>query len=641
MQTKHTNEESTGTEKTVLVPLLPNSDAEEMIGLAKSLAASRPVIMVGFVPITPGQSLSVGTVKARTMRTVVEPISQPNLRVLPGIRVTDSPWDEIREIIVKEQVDLLMLNYPNDLTDLELTASELLSHPPCDVALARGPFPEKLSKLIVPLSGGPHSERALDVGLALGKPHKGKVTSLRLDSEAKETAQSNRDFEPVGNLLNQLPQVEQARAHQNNQAEAIIESAIENDVIILGTAQRPTAATDSFGAVPDFILENAKCGVIAVKTRQLELDERSNRSELSKKVDRWFAQNTFHVEEFEQFEQLVALKKKLGVTVSVALPTLNESATIATILEQTQELLVEKYPLIDELVVIDSGSTDDTREIAKEFGIPVYVHQELLPRYGQRTGKGEALWKSLYVTTGDILLWCDTDIKNFHPRFIYGLLGPLLKYPEIQFVKGFYQRPLNVGKKKTPGGGRVTELTARPLLNMFYPQLGGIIQPLAGEYGGRRELLEQLAFTSGYGVETSLLIDSLEKVGLEGLAQVDLIERVHHNQSLDNLSKMAFAVSQTIFRRLAQNEVRGTSGELGDVHQSMRRLHHAQDELSLLNEDLSEPDRPPMKSVPEYRDRYLVPERPLTGIKPSNLLKGTLKDPNEVFLVPGTLASKS
>ena len=186
----------------------------------------------------------------------------------------------------------------------------------------------------------------------------------------------------------------------------------------------------------------------------------------------------------------------------------------------------------------------------------------------------------------------------------------------------------------TPGGGRVTELTARPLLNMFYPQLGGIIQPLAGEYGGRRELLEQLAFTSGYGVETSLLIDSLEKVGLEALAQVDLIERIHHNQSLENLSKMAFAVSQTIFRRLAQNE-------LGDVQQSMRRLYQQPDELSLLNEDLVEADRPPMRSIPEYRDRYLVPERPLTGIKPGNLLKGTLKDPEEVFMVPGTMTSKS
>ncbi len=634
MQTKHTKEERSETEKTVLIPLLPNSDAEDMIGLAKALAASRPVLVVGFVPITPGQSLSVGTVKARVMRTVIEPIQHPNVRVLAGIRVTDSPWDEIRTIIADEQVDLLMLNYPNDLAGLELTASELLSHPPCDVALARGPFPEKLSKLIVPINGGPHSERALDMGLALGVPHKGKVTSLRLDSEAKETDQTKREFEPVNNLLNQLPQIEQARAHQNNQAEAIIESAIDNDVIILGTAQRPTAATDSFGAVPDFILSNAKCGVIAVKTRQLELVEDSKRSDLSKKVDRWFAQNTFHAEEFEQFEQLVALKKASGLTVSVALPTLDESETIRTILEQTQTLLMEKYPLIDELVVVDSNSSDNTREIAREFGIPVYVHQELLPRYGQRQGKGEALWKSLYVTTGDILLWCDTDIKNFHPRFIYGLMGPLLKYPEIQFVKGFYQRPLNVGKKKSPGGGRVTELTARPLLNMFYPQLGGIIQPLAGEYGGRRELLEQLAFTSGYGVETSLLIDSLEKVGLEGLAQVDLIERVHHNQSLENLSRMAFAVSQTIVRRMAQNE-------LGDVHHSMRRLHHEQDELSLLNEDLAESDRPPMKSVPEYRDRYLVPERPLTGVKPSNLLKGTLKDPNEVFLVPGTLASKS
>ena len=153
----------------------------------------------------------------------------------------------------------------------------------------------------------------------------------------------------------------------------------------------------------------------------------------------------------------------------------------------------------------------------------MFVHQDVLPDLGTRKGKGEALWKSMFLTRGDIVIWVDTDIANFHPRFVYGLLGPLITHPEIQFVKGFYRRPLKVDNKlQAGGGGRVTELTARPLLNLFFPELSGIIQPLSGEYGGRRTALEQLAFSSGYGVEIGLLIDIFEKFGLDALAQVDL-----------------------------------------------------------------------------------------------------------------------
>ena len=142
-------------------------------------------------------------------------------------------------------------------------------------------------------------------------------------------------------------------------------------------------------------------------------------------------------------------------------------------------------PLLDEIVLINSNSEDRPEKSLQSLGIPVYIHQSVLPKYGSRRGKGEALWKSLYCTRGDIVIWLDTDIVNIHPRFAYGLIGPLLLRPDIQFVKGFYRRPLKVGDKiQAGGGGRVTELTARPLLNLFYPELSGVIQPLSGEYGG-------------------------------------------------------------------------------------------------------------------------------------------------------------
>ena len=318
-------------------------------------------------------------------------------------------------------------------------------------------------------------------------------------------------------------------------------------------------------------------------------------------VDKWFAENTFHADEFKQLDEIVALKREQGVTISLALPALNEQETVGKIIDVIKKELIDKAPLLDEIVLIDSNSTDSTREIAAQADVPVYIHQHLLERLGARDGKGEALWKSLLVTRGDIIMWIDTDILNIHPRFVYGILGPLLINPQVQFVKGFYRRPLKVGQKRQAGGGgRVTELTARPLLNLFYPELSGVVQPLSGEYAGRREALEKVPFFSGYGVETGMLIDIYEKYGLQAIAQVDLLERIHHNQHLEALSKMSFAIIQTVMRKL---ESRFGRAVLEDVNRSMKLIRYNNKGYFLEVEEIAERDRPPMIELPEYRER--------------------------------------
>jgi glucosyl-3-phosphoglycerate synthase len=249
--------------------------------------------------------------------------------------------------------------------------------------------------------------------------------------------------------------------------------------------------------------------------------------------------------------------------------------------------------------LIDSNSTDRTREVAADLGVPVFIHQQILPQYGVRQGKGEALWKSLFVTHGDIVLWIDTDIVNIHPRFVYGLIGPLLFRPDLMFVKGFYLRPMRVGDTiQAGGGGRVTELTARPLLNLFYPALSGLVQPLSGEYGGRRAALEQLPFSSGYGVEIGLLIDILQEYGLGAIGQVDLVQRIHHNQPLVALSKMSFAIIQTVFRRL---DARDGLQRLANVNRSMKLIRHEASRFFLEVAEIAERERPPMATLPEYQ----------------------------------------
>ncbi|MBA2528674.1 MAG: glucosyl-3-phosphoglycerate synthase, partial [Euzebyales bacterium] len=209
--------------------------------------------------------------------------------------------------------------------------------------------------------------------------------------------------------------------------------------------------------------------------------------------------------------------------------------------------------LVDEVVVIDGGSEDGTAGLAGAAGARVVADGALLAEHGPMQGKGDALWRSLTATSGDIVVFIDADIRNPDPRFVWGLLGPLLTDETVSFVKAFYDRPVQLDKVLyATGGGRVTELTARPLLNLFWPELAGLVQPLSGEYAGRRALLESVPFFTGYGVEIGLLIDILAAEGAGAIAQVDLATRIHRNQEMPSLSRMAYGIAQVAMRRLAE-----------------------------------------------------------------------------------------
>jgi glucosyl-3-phosphoglycerate synthase len=247
-------------------------------------------------------------------------------------------------------------------------------------------------------------------------------------------------------------------------------------------------------------------------------------------VSRWLSRRTYTATDY-QAAVLAAAKRAQSRTVSVVLPALNEERTVGAIVEEIRRELVERQPLVDELVVVDSGSTDRTVAVAAKAGARVALVGDVLPERGHVTGKGEALWKSLHVTDGDLVVFIDSDLISFDPQFVVGLLGPLLTDPTVGYVKGLYDRPLSTTEGLVPsGGGRVTELTARPLLGALWPQLSGFVQPLSGEYAGRRDLLEQVPFVSHYGVEFGLLIDLAELAGVDALAQVDLGTRRHSHQ---------------------------------------------------------------------------------------------------------------
>ena len=318
----------------------------------------------------------------------------------------------------------------------------------------------------------------------------------------------------------------------------------------------------------------------------------------------WFGRRTFHHARFEPAASLLAAKERAGTTISVCLPALNEAATIGEIVRVLRETLVERVPLVDELVVMDAASTDATARIAAAEGATVVQEGTVLPEMGPGAGKGEGLWKSLDACSGDLICWVDTDIANIHPRFVTGLVGPLLTDPSIGYVKSFYERPLAAGGELRPtGGGRVTELLARPLLNAFWPALAGLVQPLSGEFAGRRELLERVPFFSGYGVELGLLLDILKAAGVDAIAQVDLDSRVHRNQDLPSLSRMSFGVLQAALTHLA-DEGRLAAASWATTYTQFAR---GADGYESSDQQISITMRPPMASVAPYARRRAAP----------------------------------
>jgi glucosyl-3-phosphoglycerate synthase len=238
---------------------------------------------------------------------------------------------------------------------------------------------------------------------------------------------------------------------------------------------------------------------------------------------------------------------KAGRTVSVVLPALNEEETVASVVGTIEPML---GGLVDELVVLDSGSTDDTAIRALTAGARVVSREEAVPELPTQPGKGEVLWRSLAATSGDIIAFVDSDLIDPDPMFVPKLVGPLLTADGVHLVKGFYRRPLMVsGREDANGGGRVTQLVARPLLAALRPGLSGVLQPLGGEYAGTRELLGSVPFAPGYGVEIGLLIDTYDRLGLEAIAQVNLGVRAHRNRPLTELSAMSRQVVATLLSR--------------------------------------------------------------------------------------------
>jgi nucleotide-binding universal stress UspA family protein len=631
----------------ILIPLANPRTAAELVRIGASVMdRSGCLVALGIVEIPEGVPLSEGATRARHARRLLQRVLDfvpegVELRTL--VRIGRRAAEGILETAAEEDADLIVFGWsgtPGGRKGGEAvfspTIDAVVRDAPCDIAVVKQRGVEEVRRILVPVRGGPHAELALRFADALGRRMDAEVDVLHvLPPGVGEGVRAQAEHALQGFVRRQargrsVPVIREALNVRN----AILREAETADLLVMGasvpgasptggaSAAAPTAQAGKgglFGALPEHIAQKARTTVIVVKTREaptraaferaaqeaetLESVDRAveeGRS-VAVRVDRWFAESNYHHGEFADLRRLVALKERQKLTVSLVLPTLNEAATVGPIVRAARLELMERVPLVDELLVIDSASDDDTVAIAAAEGARVVQHADVLPRYGSYRGKGEALWKSLYETSGDLVVWCDTDVQDWEPRMAYGTLGPLLAESRIQYVKGYYQRPIvEGGVLREGGGGRVTELVARPLINLFFPELSGMIQPLAGEYAGRRSLLETLPFFTGYAVEIGHLIDAIERAGLEGLGQVDLERRVHRNQELEGLSRMSFVILQAVMKRLEERRRAHLFAELGST---MKLPRSGPDHLSLELIELADQERPPMIRIPEYLER--------------------------------------
>jgi glucosyl-3-phosphoglycerate synthase len=323
---------------------------------------------------------------------------------------------------------------------------------------------------------------------------------------------------------------------------------------------------------------------------------------MSMTVWEWFEQRSYHYRDFASLGEPSGTRVGRP-TATLIFPARNVAGTIGTILSTVGDLRA-RTGLPDQVIVIDADSPDGTAAVARAHGAEVYSENELMRHLGPAQGKGDAMWRALSKARGDIVMFADADTADFEAHFVYGTLGPLIADPQLQFVKAAFRRPFKQGEEKIlDGGGRVTELMAKPLLNLFYPELAGFVQPLAGEFAARREVLSNVPFFTGYGVEIGMLIDVLEEVGLGAMAQVDLGTRQNRHQSLASLSRMSSVVLRTVAARegLAQglDGLDETVHGLWEVHQADTYLHAVATEDGLhLDEYLNElVERPPLASL--------------------------------------------
>ena len=454
----------------ILIPVANPLTAQELVRIGASLMDRRTGILtvLGIVEVPEETPLSEGATQARQARRLLQRVldyAPEGVTIHPLVRIGRRAAEGVIEAAKELDTDLIVFGWGGKPSTsrpgtpasvFSPTIDEVVRDSPCDIAVIKQRGSSEIHRILVPIRGGPHAELALRFADALAHRYQAEVVALHLVPRGVAEGIRTQSERALAHFIRQHADghVEQAVREAANVRNAILREAETADIVVMGASAAPATSnggeTYLFGALPESVAARSRKTVIVVKTREaigkatferlearaetLAAAERAahEASSIPLRVERWFGESNFHHREFGDLDRLVDLKRKQGLTVSLVLPALNEEETIGVIVERARRELVDRHPLVDELLVIDSDSSDRTREVAAEAGARVVVHQNVLTRYGSFTGKGEALWKSLYETCGDIVVWADTDVRNWHPRMVYGTVGPLIAEERIQ-----------------------------------------------------------------------------------------------------------------------------------------------------------------------------------------------------------------
>jgi len=595
----------------VLALVLPGQDPDASLAAALSIQSAQNITLLGLVRMPSDEPLAFGMLAARELRSKLQRVNLSHgSPVRVKVRVTHDLWTDVTQLVQQDGFDLMVVGYPAGPEAHAAEVLEGLARPPCDLALVHGaPLPGKVHNVVVPVRGGPYAEVAIRLALTIGKAHGASVKVLHVRPAARNQGageEGEAAYEGLSGVLSRLPGVARQEIETDDPLGAILEAAQEASLLVMGSAARLRGS--SLGPIADRVMRESPAPVMLVRSQRPVPVEASGptmaEGAIALLVDKWLAENTYYADEFGDADELLASKSACGMSISLVLPACNNEATIGKVIRALKPALYDKTPLLDEIVVVDEGSVDRTCEIAANLGVPVYSQREILSQYGELAGKGEAFWKSLFLTRGDLIVWLDPEIANSGPQFVRALLGPLLRDGRYQYVGGY-------GRWKSDSDERahsaVSELVVRPLVNLLYPQLAGVLQPFSGACAARREAVESLPFHAGRGVQPGLLIAMYQRYGLPSIAQVDLQEPLNHagdSPSMETLAESAHATLQVFIGDL---ERRHGLVLVNDIDRTMKivRRYFVPDSadaerLHLEVREVREHVRPPMIEIPEY-----------------------------------------
>jgi hypothetical protein len=594
----------------IFIPVQSATQGAEVLPLALKLIGEGPaptITLVAVTPLEPDTPLGEGAAPAQQLRNELDKLSEvdPLIRRLARSIVSHEPWQDIKALITEDLTDetLIVLPWHSSDTLWRTGLAHVLNDPPCDVAVVHSPpDPPIIRRILLPVRGGPFAVLSLQIAVRIARAVNAEITLLRVLSD-DDNAASQFLREGFTGLSDIFPEITNETQVVGDPGRTILGMLKDHQAVVLGASA--TQGQDPIGLVASLILQKDDITTVVVKTKEPfrlpSAEALAADSPVLVRVERWFAQNTLECSEFADAKKLVDLKREQGIRISLGLASLNNETTIGNIIGLIRDRLLDSTPLLDELVLIDNGSVDASRRIATAMNVPSYATQDVLSAYGTLRGKGDSLWKSLYLLSGDLIVWMDTDIANPDPGQVLGIIGPLLMDPRIQYVKGFYGASAQASHGESDP---ITELLIRPMISLLFPELSGIASPLAGTHGGRRSALEQIPFYSGYGAAVGLLLDVLDQFGLESIAQVDL-GAVTHRKTCDEpkvSAKTAFSILQLFAQQLDHKGV--MNSELS-IERTMKLLHMDQHPFHMEEVDVHEQRHPAMVTVREYRGRHL------------------------------------